>query len=446
MKDGVAGFWNDMNEPSVFNVPSKTMPDDVQHRIDEPGFKKRTATHLEIHNVFGMENSRATFDGMLMNDPNKRPFVMTRASYAGGQRYAATWTGDNSSTWNHLRMTTPMIENIGLSGFAMVGADVGGFAGTPQPDLLTKWLEIAAFQPIDRDHSAKGTAYQEPWVSGVLQENIRRRYIEERYRLMPYLYTTTETMSRTGVPIVRPIFVDFPDATPDKHPMDLDAASEFLFGPDILVAPAPYPDELDDYFVQLPPVTWYDYWSGEKLPPLPKMSSRDLEQPAAKEEMARLMEPLRVTPSVDVLPVYVREGAILPIAPLTQSTKETPQGALTLRVYLPQNGPNESGVQPCAGSVYLDDGVTLNYKKGEFMREQFSCTVSGDTVTVKAAPREGDYTPWWHALHIEVYGGPSTRAAGADGTLATYNAERHAMLATIPDSGKGAEVTLNYSE
>ena len=446
MKDGVAGFWNDMNEPSVFNVPSKTMPDDVQHRIDEPGFQKRTANHLEMHNVFGMENTRATHDGMVQNAPNMRPFVMTRASYAGGQRYAATWTGDNSSTWNHLRMTTPMIENIGLSGFAMVGADVGGFAGTPQPDLLTKWLEVAAFQPIDRDHTAKGTAYQEPWVSGVAQENIRRRFIEERYRLMPYLYTTTEAMTRTGVPIVRPIFVDFPDATPDKHPMDLDAASEFLFGPDILVAPAPYPDELDDYFVQLPPVTWYDYWSGEKLRPLPKMSSRDLEQPAAKEEMARLMEPLRVTPSVDVLPVYVREGAILPIAPLTQSTKETPQGALTLRVYLPQSGPNESGAQPCAGSVYLDDGVTLNYKKGEFMREEFSCTASGDTVTVKAAPREGDYTPWWHALHIEVYGGPSTKAQGGDGTLATYNAERHAMLATIPDSGKGAEVTLHYSE
>jgi alpha-glucosidase len=117
------------------------------------------------------------------------------------------------------------------------------------------------------------------------------------------------------------------------------------------------------------------------------------------------MEHLRVTPSVDVLPVYVREGAILPIAPLTQSTKETPQGALTLRVYLPQSGPDESGPQPCAGSVYQDDGITLDYKKGEFMREQFSCTVSGDTVTVKAAPREGSYAPWWHALHIEVYGG-----------------------------------------
>jgi alpha-glucosidase len=192
-------------------------------------------------------------------------------------------------------------------------------------------------------------------------------------------------------------------------------------------------------------VTWYDYWTGAKLPPLPKMSSQDLEQPAAKAEMARLMEHLRVTPSVDVLPVYVREGAILPIEPLTQSTKEKPQGPLTLRVYLPNTGPNETGTQPCVGSVYLDDGVTLDYQKGAYMREQFSCTVSGDTVTVNAAPREGSFPAWWTALHIEVYGGPSTKAEGADGTLATYNAQRRAMLATISDNGKGAELTLKYS-
>jgi alpha-glucosidase len=249
-------------------------------------------------------------------------------------------------------------------------------------------------------------------------------------------------MSRTGVPILRPLFVEFPDATDDKHPMDIDTPNEFLFGPDILVAPAPYPDELDNYFVQLPPVTWYDYWTGVKLPPLPKLSSRDLEQPGAKEEMARLMAPFHIVPSLDALPVYVREGAILPIQPLTQSTKETPQGPLTLRVYLPNTA---AGAQPCAGSIYLDDGVTLNYKKGEYLREQFSCSVSGDTVTVKIAPREGSFAPWWQALHVEVYGGPSTKAEAADGTLATWNAQRRAMLATIPDTGKGAELTLKYS-
>ena len=125
---------------------------------------------------------------------------MTRASYAGGQRFASTWTGDNSSTWNHLRQTTPQLINLGLSGFAMSGADVGGFAGSPQPELLTRWLEVAAFQPIDRDHTAVGTNPQEPWENGTPEDlNLRRRYIEERYRLLPYIYTTAEEMSRTGL-------------------------------------------------------------------------------------------------------------------------------------------------------------------------------------------------------------------------------------------------------
>ena len=144
---GVSGFWNDMNEPAIFLVPSKTMPDDTRHRIDEPGFAPRTANHLEIHNVFGMQNTRGTYEGLLKLQPNLRPFVMTRASYAGGHRYAVTWTGDNSSNWSHLRQTVPQFLNLGLSGFAMAGADVGGFAASPQPELLTRWLEVAAFSP-----------------------------------------------------------------------------------------------------------------------------------------------------------------------------------------------------------------------------------------------------------------------------------------------------------
>ncbi len=140
--DGVAGFWNDMNEPSVFNVPGKTMPDDVQHRIDEPGFKKRTANHLEIHNIFGLENTRGTYEGEVTLRPNERPFVMTRASYAGGQRYSTTWTGDNSATWNHLQQTVPQLVNLGLSGFALAGADVGWIC----------WVTTAgAADEVDRD-------------------------------------------------------------------------------------------------------------------------------------------------------------------------------------------------------------------------------------------------------------------------------------------------------
>src|SRR5664279_1375580 len=269
-----------MNEPSVFFTPTQTMPEDAIHRIDEPGFAPRTANHAEIHAIYGLENSRATFDGLRTIDPDVRPFVLTRASYAGGQRYAATWTGDNSSTWNHLRLTTPMLENLGLSGFALSGADVGGFAGTPQPDLLTKWLEIAAFQPIDRDHTEKGTGDQEPWVGGAEAEATRRRFIEERYRLMPYIYTLAEEASRTGLPIERPLFLEFPDAASDHHPLDIDnqAAGEFLLGPDLLVAAPPFPDKLDNYVVEFPSPAWYDYWTGKLVQkPTPKDAAQSEE-------------------------------------------------------------------------------------------------------------------------------------------------------------------------
>jgi alpha-glucosidase len=389
---GVAGFWNDMNEPAVFTYPTKTMPDDIQHRIAEPGFAPRTATHLEIHNVYGMENSRATYDGLLQLQPNLRPFVLTRASYAGGQRYAATWTGDNSSTWNHLRQTVPQLINLGLSGFAMSGADVGGFAGSPSPDLLTKWIEVAAFQPIDRDHAAKGTRDHEPWVDGPQHEAIRRRFIEERYRLMPYLYTTAEETSRTGLPIMRPLFLEFPHATTDGHPLDLDAGSEFLFGPDLLVAPSPSPEEVAPYEVHLPPGTWYDYWTGARLDRRTQTASRDLEQRDALQKA----KPILVTPTLAELPVYVREGSILPIAPLTQNTEQTPQGPLTLRVYPGDN---------CHGELYQDDGKSFAFQKGHFFRTQFTCSQTADgSLNVTIGASEGDFTPWWKTIRVEVYG------------------------------------------
>jgi hypothetical protein len=290
-KDFVAGFWDDMNEPAVFTYPTKTMPNDVVHRIDEPadeGFAPRTALHPEIHNIYGMENSRATQEGLLTLRPNLRPFVLTRASYAGGQRYAATWTGDNLSTWNHLRQTTPQLLNLGLSGFSMSGADVGGYGGSPSPDLLTKWLMLAAFQPIDRDHAAKGTRPHEPWVDGPAQEDIRRRYINQRYLLMPYLYTTAEETSPTGIPIIRPLFLEYPHATADNHPLDDDAPGEFFFGPSILVAESPLPDDIAPYEVHLPPA------SGTTTGPEPNSTAARPSPPAISNSAT---PPLTATPS-----------------------------------------------------------------------------------------------------------------------------------------------------
>ena len=434
IKAGVAGFWNDMNEPSVFDSPTKTIPLDVVHCIDEPGFSKREATHAEIHDVYGMENSRATYEGLRTLDPGVRPFVLTRATYAGGQRYAATWTGDNSSSWNHLRMATPMIENLGLSGFAFTGADVGGFAGTPPSDLLTKWLEIAAFQPIDRDHTELRTGDQEPWVGGPEQEAIRRRFIEARYRLMPYLYTLAEDASRTGLPMVRPLFLEFPDAAPDKHPIDIDisAAGEFLLGRDLLIAAPAFPGELDRYQVEFPSEDWYNYWTGEKV------SQPEKGGPAGPTETAANQVWLKTTiqPALDTLPVFARGGAILPIAPLVESTGETPQGQLTLRVYVGDD---------CGGTLYQDDGQTYSYQQGQFLRMKFDCQVAEDGFHLQISPHEGSYPAWWKSLRVEVYGWkPLQNSALLNGQAMPTTASPipSGLAITVPDDGRGAELHM----
>ena len=435
VKDGVAGFWNDMNEPAVFDGPGKTMPNDVQHRIDEPGFRKRTATHLEIHDIFGMQNSRATEEGELTLRPNERPFVMTRATYAGGQRYATTWTGDNSSTWNHLRMTIPQLVNLGLSGFSLAGADVGGFAGSPPPDLLTKWIELSAFQPIDRDHSAKGTRMHEVWVDGPQQENIRRRYIEERYRLMPYLYTVAEETSHDGLPIDRPLFLEFPYATDDGTPYDLTTGgSEFLFGSRILVAPNPSPEEIAPYAIHLPPGTWYDYWTGGQVSGGTLAGTLDLEQ----RDKVIAQKPLMVTPTLDQLPVYVRGGSILPIAPLTQSTSEVPNGPLTLRVFLPTSG------EACAGEVYTDDGHSFDFRNGEFARVHFTCSVAADgSVQMEIAKQEGNWQPWWHDYRVEVVSRkPKTTRASVNGKRVAITQIGGRWGFTVPANADGVQITL----
>ncbi|HZL53693.1 MAG TPA: TIM-barrel domain-containing protein [Terracidiphilus sp.] len=429
--DGVAGFWNDMNEPAVFGTPEKTMPANVQSRIDEPGFKKRMATELEVHNIFGLENARATYDGELALRPNERPFVMTRASYAGGQRYGCTWTGDNSSTWNHLRMTVPQIINLGLSGFALSGADVGGFAGSPSPDLLTKWVELAAFQPIDRIHSAKGTRMHEVWVDGPEHETIRRRFIEERYRLMPYFYTTAEETSRDGLPIDRPLFLEYPD--------DLTGETEFMFGSRILVAPSSYLEEPVPYAVHLPQGTWYDYWTGDQIKSGKPAGQVDLEQ----RDKVIAQKPLMVTPLLDQLPVYVRGGSILPIAPLIQSTSETPNGPLILRVF-PLTEGFDSQAEACAGEVYTDDGHTLNFRNGEFARIHFSCSEAPNgAVNVQISKQEGTWKPWWREYRVEVVGfTPKTSEAIMNNQRLTMSQVEGRWGVVIPAVASGSSIQL----
>lgn len=359
---GVRGFWNDMNEPAIFERADKTMPLDTVHWVEG-----RKTDHREIHNVFGMENARATQEGLLRLEPNLRPFVLTRAAFAGAQRYAATWTGDNSSTWNHMRISIPQLLNLGVSGYAFVGDDIGGFNGSPTPELLTRWMELGAFNPIYRNHGTKGSRNREPWVDGPEHEAIRRHYIELRYQLLPYIYTSMEETSRTGIPLMRPMFLEFPDQK-DFESTD----TEFMFGPDLLVAPK-VNEFVGPYDVKFPGGVWYDFWTGQRV----------------------TGKTLSVDPGLDSVPVYVRGGAVLPEQPIVQNTAEVPQGPLRLMVY---PGPG------CQGSLYQDDGNTLNYTRAQFLRMHFGCDVGPGRFEFSASIRPASYPAWWKAIETVFFG------------------------------------------
>ena len=401
---GISGFWNDMNEPSVFDTPIKTLPLDTQHRIAEPGFIPRQATHSEIHNVYGMLNSQATYAGLSRLQPNERPFVMTRASYAGGQRYAATWTGDNSSTWNHLKLSIPMLLNLGMSGFAYSGADVGGFIGAPSPELMTRWIEIAAFMPIFRAHSEKGTPAKEPWMDGPQHTRIRRQFIEQRYQLMPYLYALADENARTGAPLMRPLFYEFPDVldSPCEQP------TAFLLGDRMLIAPSPDLESPQPYKICLPAGRWYDYWTGAQVAVQPQT--------------------ITVTPALDRLPVFVRAGAILPTQPLVQSTSQTPQGPLSLDVY-----PGED----CHGTIYADDGHSMAYTQQGYFRQHVRCMESGAGTDLEFDAPEGRFQPWWHQILVRVHDWRGGTQAFLDGKRITDPVVRSGVLLVTIDAPSG---------
>jgi alpha-glucosidase len=433
--DGVAGVWNDMNEPAIFETPTKTMPLDTVHHIDSDDFAARDASHREIHNVYGMENSRATYDGLKTLRPDERAFVMTRASYAGGQRYAVTWTGDNSSTWDHLKLSVHQLINLGLSGFAYSAADVGGFTGGPSLDLLTRWFEIATFTPVFRDHSAKDTPRAEPWVDGPQQLAIRRRFVDERYRLMPYLYALADHNRLTGDPLMRPVFYDYPAAINAS----CDQSMSFTLGADLLVAPPPKPESPQKYDVCLPAGGWYDYWTG--LPAIATQAasggqpvqSASQTVPGASTPSQTISE----TPALDSLPVFVRAGTILPRQPLVMSTAETPNGPLSLDVY-----PGDD----CHGTIYADDGHTMAFEHGDYLRQQVTCQVTPTGVTIAFQPRTGSYRPWWHELAITVHGwqGAATVRAGNRSINETSDAQAQTVSFMVPDQPAAMEIALSH--
>ena len=349
---GVAGIWNDMNEPAVFTPYIHTMPATVRH--DNEG---QPTDHREIHNVYGMLMTRSTFEGLRHLRPDERPFVLTRASFAGGQRYAAVWPGDNVSNWSHLAQSLPILMGLGLSGFPFVGSDIGGFEQAPSAELYTRWLQAGVFYPFMRTHTSIGTPDQEPWSYGARYEAINRRAIELRYELLPHVYQVMREASETGVPALRPLFLEFPD-DPETYGVE----DQFLLGRDLLVAPV-LREAVTEREVYLPAGDWYDYWTGR------------LEAGGRR---------LRVPVTLESIPIFVRSGGFLFRQPVVQHTGQMSGQALSVTVY------------PAArseASLYEDDGESLGYRQGVFARRQFSERREGGPVRVEASAVEGSWHP-----------------------------------------------------
>lgn len=407
---GVAGFWNDMNEPAVFFAPGTTMPLDNVHRIDGSGFAPRTASHAEVHNVFGMQNFRATFEGLERLRPTERPFVMTRATYAGGQRWAATWTGDNYSSWSQLRLAVNMSLNLGLSGFAWTANDVGGFGGGPSADLLTRWFQVATFMPIFRDHATKGSPPQEPWVDGTDHMALRRAAVEERYRLFPYFYSLAEETHRTGAPMMRPLFYDHPEMLTDK----CDAGSSFALGRSLAIAMPSFGESPAPFNACLPAGRWFDYWTDAEV-------RRTVQEDAVFGNK----EVIRVTPQRDHPAVFVRAGTILPRQAVVQSLSETPAGPLELHVW---PGPD------CTATLYDDDGRAAPDRRGAYQRRALTCAATPDGAQVTVGAAEGRYTPWWRQLRIVVHGwagNTATVGVGGRSRRATVDATKRLAMVEL---------------
>ncbi len=403
---GVAGFWNDMNEPAVFN-DTHTLPVSVQHRFDDGS----TLSHTAVHNAYGGLNARATYEGLLRLRPGERPFVLTRAAYAGTQRFAATWTGDNTASREHLALTIGQLANLGVSGYAFAGADVGGFVGCPDADLLVEWTELAAFQPFFRNHSMKDSCRREPWVHGPAVEARIRAAVERRYRLLPYLYSAFEETSRTGMPVLRPLWLEYP-----SDPSSPNNAAVFLVGRDLLVSPKLVAGRVG-YSAELPHTDWWD---------------------TETETLVAGGGHVQIPASETSVRVYARAGAIIPTQPLVQTTAQTPTGALQLDVW--------PGAE-CSGSLYLDDGHSFAYVNGQARRLSFTCQVTANGISVSASS-QGDYPVWWSSVLINVHGARPPRHEAVDSAskplLTRYDAARHVASVQLTDPSVAWTTHLDF--
>ncbi|MGB4776145.1 MAG: glycoside hydrolase family 31 protein [Daejeonella sp.] len=356
---GVEGFWNDMNEPAVWE---QNIPD-----IIEFGEKNNRFTLKEARNAYGLQMSRATFEGT-RDLLGRRPFVLTRAAYAGIQRYSAVWTGDNVSSDAHMLLGQRLVNSIGLSGVANIGVDVGGFIGEPSAELMVRWTSLGVYTPMFRNHAEINAPFREPWRFGEVSEKIMKKDIEQRYRLLPYLYSAFYQATQTGLPVSRSLTIDY---TTDENIFNTAFQNQFLFGDNILVAPVESTKLNTE--VYLPKGDWYRLSSGEKF---------------SGNKIIKAAAPL------NDLPVFVKAGGIIPMQSVIQNTSEKGDGILHIHVWYGKDG--------STFTYYEDDGSSYQNQKGVYYKRQFSFDPSKKQITL--APVEGSFTSRFTKINMVLHG------------------------------------------
>ncbi|MBM7649481.1 alpha-glucosidase [Bacillus ectoiniformans] len=346
--EGIDGIWNDMNEPAVFLDGGKynhTMPLDTYF-----GYEDDKIMHTEYHNLYGHDEAEATYNAFGMHKPNERPFVLTRDMFAGTQRYAALWTGDNVSNWEHLQMSLPMNMNIGLSGVSFVGNDIGGFASRPDSELYTRWIQVGAFLPFSRIHydsdaKAEVKQGQEPWAFGPETEEIAKKYINMRYQLMPYLYNAFQDSSETGKPVQQPLVYHY-----QEDPNTYDISNQFMFGDSMMLSPVVKAGQTSRDVYLPKGETWVDYWTKKEY---------------------KGGQTIQVDAPVEHLPIFVKKDSMIPTREVQQYTGENELTNLVLDAYVDHEAQY---------SFYEDDGKSLAHQNGEFDETVFNLEQKGNKI------------------------------------------------------------------
>lgn len=360
---GVAGVWNDMNEPAVFGAG--TFPNDVRHNYD--GFR---GSHRKAHNIYGMQMVRSTYDGLKKLMRNKRPFTITRAGYSGMQRYGCVWTGDNVASWEHLKMGNIQCQRMSVSGVPFCGTDIGGFSEEPDGELFTRWIQLGTFSPFMRAHSAGDTSEREPWSFGEPFTSINKKFIELRYRLLPYLYSVFWEHHRYGFPILRPLVMLEQENISNHFRQD-----EFAYGDKILVCPILEQGAVSRT-VYLPKGEWYNFWSHDLL-------YGDAEH--------------HIEAPLETMPIFVKAGAVIPEYPVMQYVGEKHIEEVMLNVYYANHEVNSF--------FFEDHGDTFAYEQDIYSEKKFTVKGSASRLDIHQQ-LEGLYTPNYEWYNFNFIGIP----------------------------------------